>query len=158
MIKKLKQYPGYFISDEGYVIGSSGVRMNPNKTREGYLRVTINVDRKKITKNVHRLVAESFIKNPLHKKEVNHIDGNKLNNSVSNLEWCTPKENIMHSFELGLQPLGDKRGKGKYSIDEINNLRDLNKTGLSIGEISRRTGVSRSHVSRVVNFKMRATI
>ena len=65
---------------------------------EGYLTVGINRKQYKI----HRLVATIFIPNPENKEQVNHIDGNKANNSVSNLEWSTRNENIKHAFATGL--------------------------------------------------------
>lgn len=52
---------------------------------------------------VHRLIAKAFIPNPKNKPFVNHIDGNKLNNSMNNLEWCTAQENTQHSFDAGLR-------------------------------------------------------
>jgi len=51
---------------------------------------------------LHRVLAIHFIPNPENKKEVNHIDGNKHNNELSNLEWCTPSENINHGVYLGI--------------------------------------------------------
>ena len=64
----------------------------------GYL--TVDIKGKKCS--IHRLVAEHFIENTMNKEQVNHIDGNKLNNRVDNLEWCTIKENVQHAFKTGL--------------------------------------------------------
>lgn len=61
---------------------------------------------------IHRAVASAFIDNPENKPMVNHIDGNKLNNSASNLEWCTESENKQHAFKLGLM-VGQTHWKGK---------------------------------------------
>lgn len=70
---------------------------------EGYLIVCLTKERNTYTKKVHRIVAEAFIQNPQKKKCVNHIDGNKTNNNVWNLEWCTHKENNIHAGETGLK-------------------------------------------------------
>lgn len=69
---------------------------------DGYLRAYINTRYKRTSYFVHRLVALAFIPNPENKPQVNHKDGNKQNNCVSNLEWATCKENINHSWSLGL--------------------------------------------------------
>ena len=63
-----------------------------------------------ILKRVHRIVAEAFIPNPDSCKQVNHIDGDKANNSVSNLEWCTSQQNNIHALQTGLRT-GKKKGK-----------------------------------------------
>lgn len=82
---------------------------------DGYLRVCLTKDKKQHKVLLHRLIAEAFIPNPDNKEYINHIDGNKRNNSVSNLEWVTPKENVNHAIKYGLRPLicKVKRYKGK---------------------------------------------
>lgn len=71
--------------------------------RYGYLYVSIKCGGKFHMKAIHRLVAEAFVQNRYHKREVNHIDGNKKNNNADNLEWCTRSENVIHArHELGV--------------------------------------------------------
>jgi hypothetical protein len=99
------------------------IRMPKNK----YPYVHLSKNGKITTKKIHRLVAENFILNPLNKKEVNHIDGNKLNNKVNNLEWCTSSENKKHAFSTGLRlnEFGEKSHnfKGKIQVlDKENNI------------------------------------
>ena len=66
----------------------------------------VRLNNKYITKSkrIHRLVAQAFIPNPNNYPQINHIDGNKSNNAVDNLEWATPKENMTHAFLTGLMP------------------------------------------------------
>ena len=89
------QYGEYFM--KGRILKNSIIK------DKGYCRVSLNNGDGKISKRVHRLVAEAFVPNPENKPEVNHIDGNKQNNRADNLEWCTNKENIEHSIRTGLK-------------------------------------------------------
>ena len=82
--------------------------------KHGYRQVILAKEYKVKYKSVHRLVAEAFIPNPCNKPQINHIDGNKLNNNVSNLEWCTQKENQEHAYRIGLQKSISTK-KNKYS-------------------------------------------
>lgn len=84
------------------------------KSSTGYLHVQLYKNKKPRTFNVHRLVADAFIKAVSFAEEINHIDGNKENNSVSNLEWVTKSENQLHSLKLGLHsPSPNKNRFGK---------------------------------------------
>ena len=69
---------------------------------KGYIQTPLTKNKKQINKKNHRLVAIAFIPNPENKPQVNHINGNKLNNNVENLEWVTDKENKKHAKEAGL--------------------------------------------------------
>lgn len=72
-------------------------------TYDGYPKLALSKNGKKTNFDVHILVAKAFVHNPANKSQVNHIDGNKLNNNASNLEWCTPKENTNHAIKAGLR-------------------------------------------------------
>lgn len=107
--RTIEGYDGqYEVSRNGKV--RSNNYMGKGKTREmkpwnngGYLRVTLTRNKKKSNRLLHRIVAEAFIPNPEGKPEVNHKDGNKLNNSADNLEWSTRKENLDHADTTGLR-------------------------------------------------------
>jgi len=79
--------------------------MSPNVNNSGYYYITLCKDGRHCCLKVHRLVAMTFIDNPNNLLEVNHKDGNKLNNCVDNLEWCTHSENHKHSYSMGLSAL-----------------------------------------------------
>lgn len=96
----------YYVSSDGRVLGANGL-LKPVRGKDGYLRCNIAQDGKFRLWLVHRLVAEAFIPNPGNKPEVNHIDGDKANNNVSNLEWVTREENIRHAHKV-LRKMGDK--------------------------------------------------
>lgn len=98
--KQINNLP-YEISSLGKVRNKQGKVLKTYIQNCGYEQIKFTSG---IHKQVHRLVAEAFIDNPLNKKYVNHKDGNKLNNTVDNLEWCTNSENILHARNTGLNP------------------------------------------------------
>lgn len=78
--------------------------LTPTDNGSGYKIVSLHTKRSRINKYVHRLVAEHFLDNPLGKKYINHLDYDKSNNAVTNLEWCTQLENIAYSAEHMRKP------------------------------------------------------
>jgi hypothetical protein len=88
--------------------------LKPVKNKGDYFQVTLYKDKIQFIKKIHRLVAQAFIPNPDNKPQVNHIDGNKQNNAVSNLEWTTSQENVIHSWENGLSVMTEET-KNKIS-------------------------------------------
>jgi len=97
----------------------------------GYAQIKLRKDGILERRYLHRIVAEAFIPNPLGKEQVNHIDGDKLNNNASNLEWVTPSENMKHAIKAGLlkpqiQNLRYKGGIRKYPA-KMNPYHDKNR-------------------------------
>lgn len=102
-MKKQYRNTQYYISNDGIVTNSRGkeLKQNYNKLFK-YKSVLLRIDGKTKGLYVHRLVAELYIDNPLNKQFVNHINGNKHDNRVENLEWVTRSENQKHAYKLGL--------------------------------------------------------
>ena len=77
----------------------------------GYKIVWITIDGKQKILLAHRIVAKTYLPNPENKPQVNHIDGNKLNNRLNNLEWCTDSDNKKHAYKTGLMTPGNQYSK-----------------------------------------------
>ncbi len=129
--KDIPGYEGrYQVSNLGNVLATNYKRsgtahlLSPTVTYDGYLRVCLckghRCQKRLIT--IHILVANAFIPNPKNKPQVNHKDGNKSNNCVSNLEWVTGKENIQHAIKNGLRPAiayKPPKGENHYSSKPV---------------------------------------
>lgn len=88
----------YKVSESGKIKNKTGKIMSDKTIKNGYRQVTLFINGKSKREAIHRLVAKAFIPNVYDKLTVNHKDGNKLNNEVSNLEWMTQKENVNHAY------------------------------------------------------------
>lgn len=113
----------YQVSNFGRVRNSRNTLMKFQTHRKGYFCVSFCVNSVKRTKKVHRLVAEAFIENPENKEQVNHIDGNKKNNHVDNLEWNTPLENVRHAMDNNLW-IAEEHYAGKGEKNGFHKLKD----------------------------------
>ena len=96
-------YEGYYITTDGRVWSEKSKKfLSVFPDKDGYLLCSLSHEGKSKPHKVHRLVALSFLPNPENKPQVNHIDGNKANNHIDNLEWASAKENIKHALNSGL--------------------------------------------------------
>ena len=125
------------------------------KSSAGYLCVGLHSKGKNKWSLVHRLVAQSFIELQPGRKHVNHIDSNKENNCIENLEWCTPKENLVHARRYGgLKNILKKAfvNNAKLSDRQVSEAIELKrKSGLSNQSIACKYGVSRRSMDRIIN-------
>lgn len=116
--------PYFLVSKDGEVRNLESMHLiKPGDNGHGYKFVYASVNKKRINRYVHRLVAECFVDNPNHYNEVNHLDGNKSNNKAENLEWCTKSRNVSHSYEIGIHP----RTTPKHTEAAIKNLEKVNE-------------------------------
>ena len=142
--KNISGYDGlYQISNFGRIKNSKGNIKISQKQNSGYLIVHLYKDGKRKALLVHRIVAETFLTNSNHKKEVNHINGDKNNNRVDNLEWVTPKENQRHSRKILLRVCGEKPKKIKCT--------ETGEYFFSIGDAALHKNISHSCISRALS-------
>ena len=117
--------------------------LKPAKKNNGYLYCQLSKDNKTKPKMIHRLVAEAFIQNSDNKPTVNHIDGNRENNSSDNLEWATYKENNVHSlYVLNKYKKGDRRNQRGKAVLQYDLDGNFIKEYPSYREAERETGIS----------------
>lgn len=109
--KPIFEYDDYLINEDGKVFNTKKDCWVTQHLRNGYLRVGLYKSGQRKWHSVHKLVLNTFKPTTDSSLQVNHIDGNKLNNSLINLEWCTLQENVAHAIKTGLSP-------NVYKLDE----------------------------------------
>lgn len=177
MKEKIYRIPGY----EKYGITKSGkVWAYPNQLHNGifrkillnncgYLYVGLTKDNsKQVNEGIHRLIAITFIENPNNYNVINHKDGNKLNNNIENLEWCTQSQNQIHAIKNRLWKVSDKHRKSasiqgklkrKLTPEQVREIRSLYKKGEPLKktqggksslELAKMYGVSKPVILKIV--------
>ena len=158
-IKNMKT--NYEVSNHGRIKNKKGKIIKFQLNKHGYLRVQLVINDKRYRRSVHRLVAKAFIENKLNKPEVNHKDGNKLNNNVYNLEWVTRSENMKHAYENNLHKIqsGEESSNSKYSKEFVDSICLLLEKGLSPKEILKELNLENNtkHKSLINNIKHKYT-
>lgn len=158
-MKSFKFIPGYeglyAVSARGNVyscITAQGRRLGILKPyiKNDYLAV--NLYKENLCKHfyIHRLIAGVFISNPNNLKEVNHIDCDKHNNALKNLEWCSRKQNLNHAYAHGLKRTGELHGMHKLTNEDVIEIKELCQNSLfSQTEIAQMFSISQSNVSAI---------
>ena len=149
---KIDGFENYEVSNLGRVKNiKSGRILKPKLRRDGYLGFRLYENNKQKYLLLHRIIATAFIDNPEEKPQVNHIDENKLNNDLSNLEWCTAKENMIHGTRT--KRAAEKHFKKVIQLDLNDNV--LNEFE-SIKQAERETGVFATSISACCNGKRKS--
>ena len=145
--KEIEGFENYIICTDGTVHNKKEHIISRWKDNVGYLQVKLSKEGKWYYKRVHRLVAEAFIPNPHNLKQVNHIDGDKTNNEVSNLEWIDNKNNTQHGYDNNLYH--SKHRNIKIEVyDKITH--QLINTYKSIRETANKLNINRKTLSRIL--------
>lgn len=157
IFKDVKGYEGFYeISNYGNVKSKSykGVKiLKPAKLKNGYLNVIFCINQKKKHKLIHRLVAQTFLENPMNLPQVNHKDFNKSNNTVSNLEWCTEEYNNKYTFDNNKLQRYENRPAAKLTKDKVLTIPLLIKLGATTDDLSNYFNVSRRCIDNIFEGK-----
>ena len=134
-------YRGYTVDDVDYKIyGIRGNELKEHINGKGYVYVEMRVSNKNVMVRKNRLIASMFVPNPHNLPQVNHKNGNKLDNHPSNLEWCTCGYNIKHAYNSGLH-----NSSGR-NVEQYDNNGTLINTFVSVSDASRATGLAMSGI------------
>jgi len=156
--KNIKGYNReYKISNFGKVLSlKNGKKLLKYSTTQNYAKVMLCKNNKSKSFNVHRLVLIAFTPNPENKPCCNHKDGNKLNNEINNLEWCTYSENNKHAYQTGLMDRsGEKNASAKlnrFQVKRIRLMKEINPK-LTQRKIAKIFNVHFSTINLILHYK-----
>ena len=129
-----------------------GKNITKRKNKRGYYEIRVGINGKYEDRIVHRLVAKTFIPNLENKPQVNHINGNKLDNRIENLEWNTNSENQKHAYKIGTQPnkKGSNNSNTSLTDDIVINIINIFNLGKKPSIISKELNISLGIIRNIV--------
>lgn len=146
----------YKITEDGKVFRrkeNTYVELSQYTDRYGYRCVTLCIEGVKKNRPVHRLVAKEFI-GP-DNRQVNHIDGNKVNNTIGNLEYVSPGYNLSHAYSIGLKNAqGSNNGRSKLTEEDVLNIRKMLEEGITQSTLSKKFNIHQTTVSNIRTRKL----
>ena len=150
--KIIKDFENYSVSNFGNIKNiKTGNILKQNVHSNGYYVLNIKPNGRNGTSKtlkVHREVAIAFIENLNNLPQVNHIDGNKLNNVVTNLEWCTASENMKHAYSIGLKDSrGERSSSSKLTNEMVKEI--LDNPQIRNIEFAKKFNIDRSAISKI---------
>ena len=150
-MQEVKYIPGtdYLVYNDGRIWSNKTHRFMKQCSNGQYLKVALCIKGKLKQFLVHRLVAKAFVPNPENKREVNHIDGNKTNNKVSNLEWVTASENQTHAVKTGLKKHGTDLWNGKFNKEQVIDIIKQHQNGVPCYVLGRKYGCDKTTISAI---------
>ncbi|WP_052253431.1 NUMOD4 domain-containing protein [Staphylococcus shinii] len=159
----------YTISDHGQIKRKSRELLIDGVTRRldekvlknfkgtlGYMHVNLYKNGKPKQFKIHRLMMTAFVDKPIDKNIINHIDGDKSNNLLKNLEWCSHKENSIHAYNTGLAKggKGEENSQSRLTEKDVLNIRELYATGtFTQKELGLKFNISREQARDIINYK-----
>jgi len=150
-MKEIEDYPGYFISKNGEVyLSKSNKYLKPIKKNTGYLYVFLYNHKGMKKHYIHLLVLNIFKGKKPEGYEARHLDGNKQNNHINNLEWGTKKENTDDKRKHGTIPIPHKSKFTKLKPKDIPVIRELHKKGYSYRKIGELFGTSHTTIRKII--------
>jgi hypothetical protein len=152
-MEKIKDFENYLISKDGDIYSNyTNKKLKCSSDKNGYLKIRLVNKSGRKTMFLHRLLAIQFIPNPLNKPFINHIDGNKYNNRLYNLEWCTHKENMKHAWDNNLYKdytESIKKANKATSIEVFDTLNQIKYKSMS--EMSRLLKIPLTTLRRLID-------
>lgn len=150
--KPVDGFEGFYeVSDSGDIRNKDGAMLSPYKGKGGYIVYDLRGNGKRKMSYLHRILAKAFILNPNNSPFINHKDGNKTNNDLNNLEWCTAQENMDHAIQTGLfkpKPLlgGEDSIASKLTWEKVRYIRSEISNGRTHLSLAKELGVSKGTI------------